>query len=102
MSQVLLAASRRLRSALRDTDTVARSGDDGFTTRLVGWGRVALEPGETGHVALTVDPRLLARFDTAANEWHIAAGRCTLQAGAHVGDAALTEEVTLVPGRLKP
>jgi diguanylate cyclase (GGDEF)-like protein len=31
MSQVLLAASRRLRSALRDTDTVARTGDDGFT-----------------------------------------------------------------------
>jgi GGDEF domain-containing protein/PAS domain-containing protein len=31
MSQVLLAASRRLRSALRDTDTVARAGDDGFT-----------------------------------------------------------------------
>jgi diguanylate cyclase (GGDEF)-like protein len=31
MSQVLLAASRRLRSALRDTDTVARAGADGFT-----------------------------------------------------------------------
>jgi GGDEF domain-containing protein len=31
MNQVLLAASRRLRSALRDTDTVSRFGDDGFT-----------------------------------------------------------------------
>jgi GGDEF domain-containing protein len=31
MNQVLLAASRRLRSALRDTDTVSRAGDDGFT-----------------------------------------------------------------------
>jgi GGDEF domain-containing protein len=31
MNQVLVAASRRLRSALRDTDTVSRAGDDGFT-----------------------------------------------------------------------
>jgi GGDEF domain-containing protein len=30
MNQVLLAASRRLRSILRDTDTVSRAGEDGF------------------------------------------------------------------------
>ena len=31
IDRVLLAASRRLRAALRTTDTVARVGDDGFT-----------------------------------------------------------------------
>jgi beta-glucosidase len=77
-------------------------GELGFAMRLVGWGRVPLQPGETGHVAVTVDPRLLAHFDAATNEWRIAAGRCTLQAGAHARDVALTAEVTLVAGRLKP
>jgi beta-glucosidase len=77
-------------------------GEDGFAIRLVGWGRVALQPGETGHVEASVDPRLLARFDAAANDWKVAARTCTVQAGADARDAALRTSVMLSPARLKP
>ena len=46
-----------------------------FTRRLVGFERVALRPGETRRVAVSVDPRLAARFDVATDAWTIAAGR---------------------------
>lgn len=49
-----------------------------FTRRLVGFARVALKAGESRHVALTVDPRLIARYDVAAHGWHVAAGRYTI------------------------
>jgi beta-glucosidase len=37
--------------------------------RLLGFERVELAPGESREVTLTADPRLLARFDRAANQW---------------------------------
>jgi beta-glucosidase len=77
-------------------------GADGFAIRLVGWGRITLQPGESGHAEASVDPRLLARFDATANEWTIAARTCTVQVGAHARDAALTAQVTLMAGRVKP
>src|SRR5262249_49281890 len=77
-------------------------GADGFAIRLVGWGRIALQPGESGRVEASVDPRLLARFDAAANGWNIAARTCTVQAGAHARDAALITSVRLSAARLKP
>jgi beta-glucosidase len=36
--------------------------------RLLGFERVELAPGESREVTLTADPRLLARFDRAANK----------------------------------
>jgi beta-glucosidase len=43
--------------------------------RLLGFERVELAPGESRQVTLTADPRLLARFDGAANRWRITDGR---------------------------
>ncbi len=57
-----------------DTPQIYLEGE-GQTRRLIGWKRVALRPGESRHVNLTADPRLLARYDTAAHGWHVAAGR---------------------------
>ncbi|MGA2025030.1 MAG: glycoside hydrolase family 3 C-terminal domain-containing protein [Steroidobacteraceae bacterium] len=45
--------------------------------RLAGWKRVMLAPGASTHVRLTVDPRLLASWDTERG-WVIAPGRYTL------------------------
>jgi len=42
--------------------------------RLLGFERVALEPGESRRVTMTADPRLLARFDGNAGRWRIAGG----------------------------
>ena len=48
-----------------------------FTRRLIGFKRVLLRPGETRRIAMTIDPRLTARFDTAARGWSVAAERYT-------------------------
>ncbi len=77
-------------------------GEGGFAPRLVGWSRVRLGAGESARVTITVDPRLLARFDAAANSWRIAPGRCTVAAGANARDLPLTAEVMLGEARLKP
>jgi beta-glucosidase len=38
--------------------------------------RVGLKPGESDHVAITADPRLLARFDGTKGQWRIEPGTC--------------------------
>ncbi|KAA8967526.1 glycoside hydrolase family 3 C-terminal domain-containing protein [Mycobacterium sp.] len=43
--------------------------------RLLGFNRVELEPGEARRVTIEADPRLLARYDSDAQAWRIAAGR---------------------------
>jgi beta-glucosidase len=48
----------------------AVAGADGKPIRrLVGFERVKLEPGESRTVTMTVDPRLIGRFDTEARMW---------------------------------
>ncbi len=79
-----------------------RPDDASFPIRLVAFARVPLAPGETRQVTLAIDPRVLARFDTSANGWHIAPGRFTLHAGANARDLLLSTEVTLAEAWLKP
>jgi beta-glucosidase len=49
--------------------------------RLLGFERVEVGPGESRSVALTADPRLLARFDAGANQWRIAEGTYSVALG---------------------
>ncbi|MCX8255239.1 MAG: glycoside hydrolase family 3 C-terminal domain-containing protein, partial [Beijerinckiaceae bacterium] len=49
----------------------------GFTRRLAGFAALDLAPGETRHVSVKLDPRLLARWD-APRGWRIAPGRYTI------------------------
>ncbi len=79
---------------------VRHPDDPAFPIRLVGWNRVMLDPGETQRVTATIDPRLLARFDTGAGDWKIAPGRYTVEAGANAGDLSLTTEFTMPALRL--
>ena len=50
----------------------------GFTRRLAGFATLELAPGKARHVSLSIDPRLLARWDGAAHGWRIAPGRYAL------------------------
>jgi beta-glucosidase len=64
-------------------------------TRLLGFERVALSPGDSGRVTLTADPRLLARFDGNAGRWRIAAGSYRVAVGKSAEDLLLSADVQL-------
>ncbi len=70
--------------------------------RLIGWQRVAIQPGETVHVTLKADPRLLADFDEAAHGWRIDAGRYQVALGASAEDLELRGAAELKAAKLKP
>ena len=63
--------------------------------RLLGFERVELEPGESRSVTLRTDPRLLARYDGDAAEWHVRGGRHDVALGRAADDLVLTAEVAL-------
>ena len=63
--------------------------------RLLGFERVVLQPGESKRVTLTVDPRLLARFDGKANQWRIIGGKYQIALGKSAGDLVLTGSADL-------
>ncbi|HSI06665.1 MAG TPA: beta-glucosidase [Myxococcota bacterium] len=74
----------------------------GGQARLVGFARVELAPSERKHVSVEVDPRLLARYDTAARGWHVTAGAYTYTAAQHASDKGVTTRVKLSDQRLPP
>jgi beta-glucosidase len=63
--------------------------------RLLGFERVVLKPGESRHVTITADPRLLARFDNSASQWRIAEGAHTVALGKNAEDFVLATEISL-------
>jgi beta-glucosidase len=73
------------------------SGD--ARTRLIGFERVELQPGESREVSLTADRRLLARFDEKAGQWHIADGTYSIALGKAADDLQLTGQTTLSEAR---
>jgi beta-glucosidase len=79
-----------------------RPDDADFPVRLVGWSKVVLEPGETRRVTVTVDPRLLARFDEAADAWEIKSGRYSVEAGANASALPEKTEVIIAGSRFLP
>jgi beta-glucosidase len=97
------------------TNTGARSGldtpqiyaaqklDDGETIRhLIGWDKVALNPGETHRVSMTADPRLLANFDSMQHAWRVAGGTYKAYIGRFAGDTQLGGEAELAERRIQP
>lgn len=69
--------------------------------RLVGFRKVELAPGRSQQLSLTLDPRLLARFDEQARCWRVSPGtyRFTLGGSSAVADATAT--LTLSPVQAK-
>ena len=63
--------------------------------RLLGFERVELQPGESGRITLTADPRLLARFDGDARQWRITEGTYKVAVGKAADALELTAETRL-------
>jgi beta-glucosidase len=70
--------------------------------RLIGFSKLALAPGKTGHVAVKVDPRLLADYDEAAHGWHVRAGDYRIAVGHSSAERTLEAAVAVADMRLKP
>jgi beta-glucosidase len=63
--------------------------------RLLGFERVELQPGESEHVTVTADPRLLARYDGARKQWRITEGTYRVALGRAADNLVLTVEAPL-------
>jgi beta-glucosidase len=69
---------------------------------LVGFDKVSLDPGQTKHVQLTIDPRLLGHFDVAGHRWRIDAGSFGFAVGESSRDLPLKGEVKLAASEVVP
>lgn len=63
--------------------------------RLAGFSKVALKPGEQRTIKLTIDPRLLATYMTAANSWQIKEGTYHVMLGQASDSLTQTVDVRL-------
>jgi beta-glucosidase len=63
--------------------------------RLGGFAKSDLKPGKSQRIELTVDPRLLATYEAANNNWHIKAGDYRLLLGQAADDAMQSVTVTV-------
>jgi beta-glucosidase len=70
--------------------------------RLAGFEKVSLKPGEVRNVTVTVDPRILAEWDTPTNGWRITAGSYEFALGTSAADLQQHASVRLGAQRLKP
>jgi beta-glucosidase len=68
--------------------------------RLAGFKKVDLAPGASAKVSVTVDPRLLATFDSKAKTWNIAAGAYEVSLGASSRDLTAKADVTVAAAKL--
>ncbi len=65
------------------------AGDIVATRHLVGFTKLYLNPGETGHASVVADARLLARFDADGNFWVVEGGPYKVTVGRFAGDEVL-------------
>ena len=63
--------------------------------RLIGWNKIDLKPGETGHISITADPRRLAGFDIFHHGWHIDAGDYAVRLAESASDPGTSVTVRL-------
>ncbi|GJJ04847.1 glycosyl hydrolase [Duganella rhizosphaerae] len=71
--------------------------------RLAGWDKVELAPGESREVSVTVDPRLLATYDSGSKSWRVAKGSYKVLLARSAADAgAASVTVTLDARTFKP
>ncbi len=68
---------------------------DGPRLRLLGFQRVELEAGESRHVTIEADPRLLGRYDGSAGRWRIEPGGYAVAVGSSAVSPQLTAGVEL-------
>ncbi|MDE2181486.1 MAG: glycoside hydrolase family 3 C-terminal domain-containing protein [Alphaproteobacteria bacterium] len=71
-------------------------------SRLIGWSKVDLGPGETKHATVTADPRLLALFDSDANLWRVEDGDYRVTIGGSFADKAAAAVVHVTESTIRP
>ena len=71
-------------------------------TRLLGFDKIALDPGQKHHVSLTVDPRLLADYDEAGHGWRIRQGDYIVKVGGSSQGSGLQANTAMDGAFLKP
>lgn len=86
----------------KDTPQVYLTNAAGETARLIGFSKVDLKPGETKHVTLTADRRLLADFDTAAHGWKIKGGTYTVTLAKSAADPVVSSSAQVTAAVVKP
>jgi len=110
-SNLAVRGGRVLSASFDVANTGARAGMEaaqvyaappGGVRRLIGWKKVDLKPGETRHVTVSADPRLLAEFDEKAHGWKLAAGTYKVAVGASAQDLKLDGSARLAALRIKP
>ena len=73
----------------------APDGSGTKTYRLAGWARLALAPGESRQVTVTLDPRTAATWNVAAKHWSVPTTPLPLAVGHDATDHTLTGTVRL-------
>ena len=63
--------------------------------RLVGWSKVQLNPGESKHVQLSIDPKYLSVFDETANAWKVVPGTYSFMVGGSSQNLPLSQKADL-------
>lgn len=63
--------------------------------RLAGWCRISLQAGQSTHLTVTADPRLLVNFDSRGQQWKRPAGAYLLQLGHSARSFQGEDKVTL-------
>jgi beta-glucosidase len=71
-------------------------------SRLVGFASVMLQPGETKHLTIPAEGRLLAYFDVDAQKWNVAAGNYQVAAGTSSADLGPAVTVALTEKEMDP
>lgn len=71
-------------------------------SRLAGFRRVTLAPGEARDVTVVLEPRVLAQFDAAAGRWQGAAGQYTVRLAENAGDPGEQQTTTLAAWQAPP
>ncbi len=70
--------------------------------RLVGWSKVDLQPGESKTVEISVDPRLLANWNSKLRRWEVSKGKYELFAGCNAVEAAMTLRMNIAGSTTTP
>lgn len=69
---------------------------------LKGFGKVALNPGETKTVTMELDKRSFAWYSTQLSDWYAASGQYELLVGSSSRDIRLTAAVTMESSQMLP
>ncbi len=93
--------NRGLRSGIAAPQLYLVGGSRHARERLAGWASVAVPPGASRDVNITVDRRLLADWDKATQAWRIRGGLYRFAVGQAANDTKLTGRVRVDTGTLK-